>query len=878
MFAQIEQAIKFKLRLSLYFPAQITDRICLGVAPKGAVSRISSSAALIDINTAISGWAQWANDPSLATNPGGANQQAIFQSYHITDPGHWFLPAYYGIALLPFIPPENTLAFATSQGLAHMDLKGITNMVLKRTGSDTSWMPGPAFEQSPSNPILHKDLVYLPLEGSHWLRKQNLIEGLTITKTDQTTKTANVLVGHRGNGVDEPGSRLLYFIDQTDPYNPEVLGHWEAPGPILYRDPCVDQSTGYVAVPVKKDDSKDTSWFVLDIRIPASPSIIAVVPGGTRGAMSSGLLYISDRASISVVDLTGNAGAARRNLLNICGIPTNVSYSGTVNMAMDWDWSAGSDRENGLNFDVPQEQRKYTFWVNDDIEGQSGPTENYSQTNSDNKIIDSIRDLENFSRLQLKIDSRLRNRDDITFSLRFGPVEGTNPTPSINIFTAIDPTTNYRREPETAGNQALGEHSKTSEDLVALGTKEVQIPASAIKWHGDIVPFVFEGKTPGKGSLILTAQKDGLMIPGAEATVELTLAEIRKFYETSVLKFSGVDLEIYDSQIVPHTPELPYEPEGSDYILFVHGYRMEADDKDRWTERMFKRLYLQGYRGRVGSFQWPAATSAFFDNEFDSENYFSSYISTYNISDYRAYKSGEHLTGILENLIDDGKKIHLLAHSQGNIVVSQALRELKAGYKIQNYIATQAAVPVDMFVSNESVPYAGSGSPKTPNLFSRFPTGTRRSRPYFGSIHEKVEGTMYNYFNTRDSALNWWRRNNYGWLWLLGDKPASGYKYVGRPNGRYDENRNYFKHGDNKLTIEDNLFEIFAFGVRPRSNALGSENRDVGHFRGVNLNGIDPSFNNDSSAHSKQFNSNIASEWKYWDRVMKDFKFKEDDN
>ncbi|MCL1894704.1 MAG: hypothetical protein FWG02_10835, partial [Holophagaceae bacterium] len=157
-----------------------------------AVSRITGAAILIDIKAAAEGWAQnpeWVSNPSYATTPQGTNKQAIFQTYHITDPDHYYVPAYYGISLLPIIPPAGSLAVATSQGIAHMDLKGITNMVMKRPGTENTWMPGPAFEKSAANPILHKDLVYLPMEGNHWLRKQNLIEGLTITKTDNTTKT-----------------------------------------------------------------------------------------------------------------------------------------------------------------------------------------------------------------------------------------------------------------------------------------------------------------------------------------------------------------------------------------------------------------------------------------------------------------------------------------------------------------------------------------------------------------------------------------------------------------------------------------------------------------------------------------------------------------
>ena len=158
---------------------------------------------------------------------------------------------------------------------------------------------------------------------------------------------------------------------------------------------------------------------------------------------------------------------------------------------------------------------------------------------------------------------------------------------------------------------------------------------------------------------------------------------------------------------------------------------------------------------------------------------------------------------------------------------------------------------------------------KTPNLFAGFPSGTRRSPAYFGSIHEKVAGDMYNYFNAEDNALWWWRRNNYGWLGL-GGKPASGYTYDGRSTSRYNESHDSFKRGETKLSVynPDQLFEIFAFAIKPRSNALGAVSEPVGRFTPVNLSKhVDDSFNKDKSAHSKQFNSNIASEWKYWEQA-----------
>jgi hypothetical protein len=81
------------------------------------------------------------------------------------------------------------------------------------------------------------------------------------------------------------------------------------------------------------------------------------------------------------------------------------------------------------------------------------------------------------------------------------------------------------------------------------------------------------------------------------------------------------------------------------------------------------------------------------------------------------------------------------------------------------------------------------------------------------------------------------------------------------------------------LTLVDDHPEIFAFCVKPRSNALGAEYREVGQFeKPVNLHDIDKEFNSRLPfAHSKQFNSNIVDEWNYWKQVHKHFlpeKFK----
>ena len=333
-----------------------------------------------------------------------------------------------------------------------------------------------------------------------------------------------------------------------------------------------------------------------------------------------------------------------------------------------------------------------------------------------------------------------------------------------------------------------------------------------------------------------------------------------------------------------------------DYILYVHGYNIADWEKDRWTETMFKRLYWQGYSGWVGSFQWPTL-EVIPSNILNDE---AGYFLNYNQSEYRAYQAGKVLANRMERLVNEGKKVHILAHSQGNIVVGQALKDYNDNFgKITSYIATQAAIPVHAH-SNEGLEMDGEsyGEHTTPNLFGFFWSGTSEDQPYLHGVLDKIEpDKTFNYFNAGDWALDWWKTNNKefrilgggGALQLFG-KPdvRKGYEYIGGPNRfnppppwffSLDEEYfdlagyDYFLHLGRILNIgeEDDLFKILAYCVKSRSNPLGAEARPVNGFESVNLSLIDAKFDGEHYAHSKQFRSNIAYEWGYWKRVVDDF-------
>ncbi|MCL1908892.1 MAG: hypothetical protein FWG12_05950, partial [Holophagaceae bacterium] len=265
-----------------------------------AVGRLVSSVALIDINAAISGWAQWANDPGLATNPGGVNQQAIFQAFHMADPQGPEIPANYGVSLLPTERMTNGtqegIAFAVAVSQLTQAVRGVPNMILE--SPTYAWEPQPPFRGQSGQ----KDdrAIHIPIGDNLGFRKQALIENITIQKESQTV-TTNVLVA-----LEARDQKRLYFIDEGNPKQPETLGYWQAPGTILYREPSIDRTTNLMAVPVAITEGADsnTVWFVLSVSDPASPSVVAEIRGlGDRGAMCYGVLYTSSGSRLAAVDL-----------------------------------------------------------------------------------------------------------------------------------------------------------------------------------------------------------------------------------------------------------------------------------------------------------------------------------------------------------------------------------------------------------------------------------------------------------------------------------------------------------------------------------------------------------------------------------------------
>jgi hypothetical protein len=507
-----------------------------------------------------------------------------------------------------------------------------------------------------------------------------------------------------------------------------------------------------------------------------------------------------------------------------------------VEIAMD------GNRDGTIDFDNPNDA-KYLFWVNDDFDVTSGGEEDDLQSgtpNCDDDIINSMRDLEDFTRVHIRVDSTTANMPGIAYYMKFKNI--SSGAPSVNIFRADRESADYLSNVNIASGQLWNSR------LIMVGADEVQLGPGEIDTGSRRTPFLLEGKTAGKGNLTIIVKRNGKQI--CEKSVNLDLRPITAFYEKYVVNISSGDN--VNPTASNNTNSTTYIPETNEYVLHVHGWNMEDWEKDRWTETVFKRLWWQNYRGHVGGFQWPTYTGEF----------------SYDASELRAWRSGESLKNLIVGLDRTYLgQVRVFAHSMGNIVIGEALRQSPS--VLNAYIAAQAAIPAhcyDNTISNYWTDF------NTPNIYARYSSGLSPDIPYLAANSSHV-GLMSLYYNSQDYALGWWETNNeykpdISYWHTDGDSSVDSYNPASGDRFYFDNLLVPFD--DRTLTIADDRFEIFARIVGSRSRALGRESVVNGFGTVRNLRAEPFSYNNQHYSHSREFRSNVADEWPFWTAFIED--------
>jgi probable HAF family extracellular repeat protein len=505
--------------------------------------------------------------------------------------------------------------------------------------------------------------------------------------------------------------------------------------------------------------------------------------------------------------------------------------------------------------DLTSWERPFRFWLNDDVDRFDPDEDEQDDLNpadhepdfSDN-VINSLRDLEDFTRLRIWTG---REEWDPSWMLSLQFVDIVEGDPGINVWPAQALGLTYLQFEEVARAQlALANRHGP---LTVNSLEEVVIPSAYFRnpqGTDGMIPLLFEARTEGL-AMLQVRLRDGEGRLMAEDAVHMELRPIAAFYD----HWTAGDTDTIELHEIPFIPRVVHfasqPPEAEGYILFVHGWRLQPWERRAFAETAYKRLWHQGYRGGFGLFSWPTEWHANrrTDHVFDPQHY--------NRSERKAYWSAIPLRRLLRTLDNQHPgEVRVLAHSMGNVVVSEALlleaESPQPRQLLHTYVASQAATVAHAYDATRPT----VRSHRVPDHYGRYP-GT--GAPYYNDVGVAA-GMFVNFFNEQDFALTY----NFAWPANQRTKPDSGYGYD--PRGASFHRRTPRRH---VLSWPQDRWEIFAHAAPAHSGALGADG-GVGNvvIRAEDLSLLDTPLTNDPRDHSAQFRSFLARRAGYWDVLI----------
>lgn len=514
------------------------------------------------------------------------------------------------------------------------------------------------------------------------------------------------------------------------------------------------------------------------------------------------------------------------------------------------------NRDGAIKFDDSSDTTSTitpsVFWTNDDVDLVAGKDEqdfdpNRNLLDYQDLQIRNKRDLEDFTRVHLRAPTGfdpVNGQWTVTCEL-----EAEAGNPGINLYAAVTDSTSYLADTTVADQQiAVGGSSLTLGKILPVDPRlfTYQDRGSGALY----APLLFEGRTPGKFTLVARFTRNGT--PVAEARCWLDVRRMSEFYD----HFTVGDTTTRDVSKIPDTPAqiqtATVPTTTNDYILFVHGWRLQPWERRAFAETAYKRLWHLGYKGGFGLYSWP---TEYIDGRLATVWKDKNPLQNYDRSEEKAWRSASGLRVVLHAMSSAGLRVHLLAHSMGNVVASEALElegeSANPQLLVANYAATQAATVAHAY--DPSTPRVLRNSAiNTPNAYAIYPL---TQGPYFSSLRPAA-GRVINLHNRVDYALNYWLTNQ---------------KYKPDVGWGYSAAQGFYRNGQSSavlLSFPQNRGEIFSFVAQAWSNALGREPQTMtGITISYDLNAAPVNFGGKSTEHSGQFNSTFIRRHVYWSQL-----------
>jgi hypothetical protein len=496
-----------------------------------------------------------------------------------------------------------------------------------------------------------------------------------------------------------------------------------------------------------------------------------------------------------------------------------------IRVGVDWNGDGLIQTQPGTRIpvDAPTPEEPFTFWLNhdqDDVEtgGESWPI---SRPDGSTDVKDSLRDLEDFTRLRIEIDDLSSYPEDALLEIAWQNGEGGD----INLHRATDRdcTRSYLLD-KAAGQAQLAEKFISSVGRVEEESFRVRLAAlGEPDLEGAGYCFLFDADTAGKDSLVVSILHKGeSLIQSAPMPVDLR--HVKTFYQRTTMDWPEDIRPPWEyTTEQPPVPDLQWriDPQGYDFqppwwetddeVVWIYGWLKSGEGLYEMAttqagETIFKRLWHRGYRGRLTFFHWPTVKPKMAYGLLESE--------------YRAYKSAPALLDFLST-IDKNKRLHVTAHSLGTVLLTEALKE---GLEAEDALLQVGAIPAGAYDTRPLLILPDMADVVTPE--------TAEEGGYLGYI-ESTRTPAYSMYNYADVTFFGW---NIAQKQMKPTSKSGGYRYAWDSQAPPGERaRLYFRKGlfGSDYRVVTDPHEIMAFIAKSKTHALGAETRVRGQIRRV---------------------------------------------
>jgi hypothetical protein len=411
--------------------------------------------------------------------------------------------------------------------------------------------------------------------------------------------------------------------------------------------------------------------------------------GGTAEA------YIDDFGVLTVTN-TGH--------YQVCapgGVPAIDVYCVSLRLAPDYDrdGTIGTNDARLAAAGMP-----FRFWVNDDnddpnseVSGNDLPGQGTQISDYDDWAVDGLRDLIDFFPVKIELDDALCDTDKFEYYLehvQFGLHFMYSDLGATNV-------SDYLEDVETARDYADKTVELVASGLSAGGTIYTATKLddggflSRIGDFGEAVLLLEASGTTTEPLVLLIKEKtSGTVVATTELNLSIDSVE-SMFLHENVRDAAKAETNVADRADSPNLPAHLLDNKG---LVFVHGYNCDEDSARSFQAETFKRMWRSGYNGQFLGITWFGHPDEF--GSIGPPEYHQAIVN--------AFASASNVCAVIEGFKTTvGGPVDVIAHSAGNVVVSSAVQD--HGCTFRNYIALDAAVPVEAYGSTADIEIDSNG-------------------------------------------------------------------------------------------------------------------------------------------------------------------------